>query len=139
MVHKIESTRFGLIEVAEDKMIEFPLGLPGFDSRRFTLLHPEADDGSGPKYFILQSLDEADVAFYIVDPAVFGFSYEITLDDAVSEAMGLSDPADAAVMVMLSRDDDNAPLRANLKAPLVLNLGKRRGVQHIFERLDYTV
>lgn len=141
MTTKINSTRYGDIEVSADKIIEFPLGLVGFESlRRFAFLHPESDQ---PKYYILQSVDDPDVAFNVADPAIFGFNYEIELDDALSSALGQADTpealADDAVLVILSKDSDNSPLRAVLKAPLILNLKTRRGVQHTFTRLDYTL
>ncbi|HWT54201.1 MAG TPA: flagellar assembly protein FliW [Rhodocyclaceae bacterium] len=138
---KIKSSRYGEIEVAEDKVIEFPQGLAGFESlRRFAFLHPESDS---PKYYILQSMEDADVAFNVADPAVFGFNYEITLDEALSAVLDQPDTpaavADDAVLVILSKESDNAPLRAVLKAPLILNLKTRRGIQHTFTRLDYTL
>ncbi|MDE2599182.1 MAG: flagellar assembly protein FliW [Rhodocyclaceae bacterium] len=138
---KIMTSRYGEIEVDADKVIEFPQGLAGFEAlRRFAFLHPESDS---PKYYILQSMDDADVAFTIADPAVFGFSYEITLNDAESALLGQTDSpdcvADDAVLVILSKENDNAPLRAILKAPLILNLKTRRGIQHTFARLDYTL
>lgn len=138
---KIKSSRYGEIEVAEDKVIEFPQGLAGFESlRRFAFLHPESDS---PKYYILQSMEDADVAFNVADPAVFGFNYEITLDEALSAVLDQPDTpaavADDAVLVILSKENDSAPLRAVLKAPLILNLKTRRGIQHTFTRLDYTL
>ena len=122
-------------------MIEFPQGLAGFEAlRRFAFLHPESDS---PKYYILQSVEDPDVAFTIADPAVFGFSYEITLNDVESALLAQKDSpdgvADDAVLVILSKENDNAPLRAILKAPLILNLKTRRGIQHTFARLDYTL
>jgi flagellar assembly factor FliW len=141
MTMKIKSSRYGEVEVAEDKTIEFPRGLAGFETlRRFALLHPEGDQ---PKYYILQSMEDADVAFNIADPATFGFSYEITLDDELSQLLGQPGTpeavADDVVLVILSKEADNAPLRAILKAPLILNLKTRKGLQHIFTRLDYTL
>jgi flagellar assembly factor FliW len=141
MTIKINSSRFGAIEVAEDKTIEFPQGLAGFEElRRFAFLHPESD---APKYHILQSMEDPDVAFTIADPAIFGFSYEIALDDDQSALLGQSDGADAVaddvVLVILAKDNDSAPLRAVLKAPLIINLKTRRGIQHTFTRLDYTL
>lgn len=138
---KISSSRYGEIEVAEDKVIEFPLGLAGFENlRQFAFLHPESDQ---PKYFILQSMDDPDVAFNVADPAVFGFSYEISLDESLNQALNQPDTpeavADDAVLVILYKENDNAPLRAVLKAPLILNLKTRRCVQHVFTRLDYTL
>lgn len=137
----INSSRYGLIEIDADKAIEFPRGLAGFEElRRFAFLHPESDS---PKYYVLQSLEDADVAFSVADPAIFGFSYEITLDDEQSTLLDQPDTpeavADDAVLVILAKESENAPLRAVLKAPLILNLKTRRGVQHTFTRLDYTL
>lgn len=137
---KIESPRFGSLTVDSDKIIEFPEGLAGFEAcHRFTLFHPEE---AQPKYFILQSLDDATLAFHIADPAHFGFNFEITLSDAETKLLKMKDPHDAAVLVILWKDEaasSDGKLRANLKAPLIINIGERRGLQHIFTRLDYAV
>lgn len=133
----IDAPRSGTLAVAADRIIEFPHGLPGFENlHRFSLFHGE--DGAGaPRYFVLQSLDDDEVAFTIADPARFGFDYEITLSDEEVAALDLADPAEAAVVVILGKEQDR--LRANLQAPLVLNLRTRRGIQHVFSRLDYQV
>lgn len=134
---KIESPRFGTLEIEPEKIIEFPRGLPGFeDCRRFTLFHPEGED---PKYFILQSLDDPAVAFFLADPARFGFSYEISLSDEELKTIQLVDPAEMAVAVILTKPDDGSTLNANLNAPLVLNLAARRGIQHVFADLKYAI
>jgi flagellar assembly factor FliW len=134
----IDSPSSAVLDVAPERVIEFPIGLAGFESlRRYTLFHPESPAGGQPRYFILQSLDDPAVSFSIADPALFGFNYEITLSDAESATIDLADPADAAVVVILVKDE--GLLRANLQAPLVLNLRARRGIQHVFARLNYQV
>lgn len=134
---KIDSPRFGALEVESAKIIEFPRGLPGFEAcRRFTLFHPEGEE---PKYFILQSLDDDTVAFHVTDPARFGFNYEISFSDEESSLLGLTDPATVAVVVMLTKPENDEPLRANLNAPLLINLAARRGLQHVFANLNYQV
>ncbi|MCX8016823.1 MAG: flagellar assembly protein FliW [Rhodocyclaceae bacterium] len=135
----IDTPHSGTLEVAPDRIIEFPRGLPGFeDCKRYTLLSPEAE--GLPRYFILQSLDDTAVAFNIADPALFGFNYEIALSDEESAALDLTEPSEAVVVVMLVKDSTaGGELRANLKAPLVLNLRARRGIQHVFSRLSYQV
>lgn len=141
---RIDSPRFGTLEVEPSKVIEFPRGMPGFeDLHRFTLLHPdgEGDGGAasaGPTYFILQSLDDPTVAFHIADPARFGFNYEIMLSDEDAAMIKLADPAAAAVVVILVKESGGG-VRANLNAPLVINLEERLGVQHLFTRLNYDV
>lgn len=140
----IDTPHSGTLEIAPDRIIEFPDGLAGFeDYRRYTLFHPETKDGEVPRYFILQSLDDPLIAFNIADPSLFGFSYEIELSDKESATLDLADPAEAAVVVILVKDalpgSDAGKVRANLKAPLVLNVRARRGIQHVFAGLDYQV
>lgn len=135
----IDTPHSGTLDVAPDRIIEFPNGLPGFeDCKRYALLSPESE--GAPRYFILQSLDDPAVAFNIADPSLFGFNYEIELSDEESAALDLADPAEAVVVVMLVKDAAaGGELRANLKAPLVLNVRARRGIQHVFARLSYQV
>ncbi|GAA5178053.1 flagellar assembly protein FliW [Niveibacterium umoris] len=126
---QIESAQFGTIEVADDKLIQFPGGLPGFeDCRDFALLHPDADQ---PRVFYLQSSTHPDVAFSIASPDQFGLHYEFTLTDDELASIELQRAEDAAVMVILRRnaEESGSPVRAILTAPLVINLGSRKGLQ----------
>jgi flagellar assembly factor FliW len=137
------SSQLGTQDIAPDRIIEFPEGLAGFEAcRRYSLHHPETPAGDLPRYFILQSLDDPAVAFHITDPALFGFSYEIVLSDAETALLELTDPSEAAVVVILAKDalpGGAGQLRANLKAPLVMNVNARRGIQHVFANLNYQV
>lgn len=135
---RIESPRFGTLEISPERVIEFPAGLPGFeDAKRFSLFHPEGDD---PKYFVLQSLDIPDLAFHVTDPSRLGFTYEIALSDEESAAIGMKDPAETVVAVILAKNGTGAgALQANLNAPLIINMATRKGLQHVFSRLDYQI
>ena len=126
---KIDSPRFGSLEIDSDRVIEFPAGLPGFENlHRFSLFH--AETAGSPAFFIMQSMDDPTVAFHIADPARFGVDYQIALSDEQASVIGLVDPADAVVAVMLIKDFTAAlPLRAGIYAPLVINAKMRRGLQ----------
>ena len=133
---KIESPRFGVLEVEESKVIEFPEGLAGFeDCKRYTLFHPE---GETPKFFILQSLDAGEVAFYVTDPGPLGFSYEMQLSPQEMQMLKIADVKEAVVLVILSKREGEE-VQANLKAPLVINPQAQRGLQHIFDELRYNM
>lgn len=142
---KIESPRFGTLVVEPERVIEFPRGLVGFeDCKRFSLFHPESEK---PSYFILQSLDDPEVAFHIADPAQFGFAHEVILSDEEAADLQLAENdrnvansvAHLVVVVILLKEGPNQPVRANLNAPLIINLDSRRGLQHVFARLNYNV
>ncbi|NMG35066.1 flagellar biosynthesis protein FliW [Azoarcus sp. TTM-91] len=135
---KIESPVFGTAEIADDKVIEFPAGLPGFEScHRFVVVH---EAGSAAGVFMLQSVDERDVAFSITGPELLGVTYEFQLSDEEVELLQLKRPEDALVAIIIRKEDASgspatAGLRANFMAPLVFNLSARRGLQKVINRL----
>jgi len=142
---KIESPRFGALEVDQDKIIEFPSGLPGFEHcKRFSLFHEEVGQ---PIVFTLQCLDDPAVALPVTDPARLGFHYELTLEDRDVEMLELGAAEDVAVAVILHRAEGDAPregaaqggISANLMAPLVINTRQRRGVQQLIGRRGFDV
>lgn len=125
---QIQSTRFGLIEVDESTVITFPQGLSGFEQlHRFKLIHEDKPD---PQVLWLQSLDEADVSFNLVEAGRLGIHYQITLDDAECELLQLAQAEDAALLLLLYRaDDGKGGIQANTQAPIVLNLASRLALQ----------
>ncbi|MDR3087404.1 MAG: flagellar assembly protein FliW [Azoarcus sp.] len=133
---KIESPELGTIEISDDKLIEFPAGLPGFENlRRFALLHEE---GGESKVFLLQSVEDASVTFSLTSPEPLGITYEFPLTDEETALLRLSRPEDAIVVVIVRKDDNvpgNAGLRANFMAPLVINIRQQRGMQKIINKL----
>lgn len=135
---KIESPMFGIVEVSEDKVIDFPAGLPGFERcKRFALVHEE---GKAPTVFLLQSADDPSVAFSVTGPENLGVNYEFELDDDEAAILQLSTPADALVAIIVHKEEtDNSPetagLRANFMAPLVINVAARRGLQKVINKL----
>ena len=136
---KIESPVFGTLEVSDDRIIEFPAGLPGFDDcHRFTLIHEE---GAAGQVVQLQSLDQPEVVLSIAGPETLGISYDFTLSDAEVDTLRLTRPEDVVVAVVIRRAGDEgkgpseAGLRANFIAPLVINTASRIGMQKIFSKL----
>ncbi|MGD9870876.1 MAG: flagellar assembly protein FliW [Thauera sp.] len=136
---QIKSPMFGSAEIAEDKIIDFPMGLPGFETcRRWTLVHEE---GREPEVFLLQSVDDAQVAFSITMPALLGVNLEFSLSDEEVAMLKLASPADAVVAVIVRKEEGDAAnpastgLRANFVAPLVINVGERVGLQKVINRL----
>lgn len=135
---KITSPVVGEMEVSADRVIDFPAGLPGFEHcRQFTLVHTA--DTDAPKLFVLQCLDDPQVAFTVTTPDILGLNYEFTLGDDEVAALQLGSADDASVLLIVSRGDGSAPVRANVMAPLVLNTATRRGLQKIIGKVDASV
>jgi reactive intermediate/imine deaminase len=127
---KIDSLRFGTLEASPDQFIEFPKGLPGFENlHRYSLFYPEGQ-ADPATFLIMQSVDDPAVAFNVASPARFGFEYQFVLNDEECDLIGLANPADAVVAIMLVKDvAAGLPSTAGLYAPLVINSRTRRGVQ----------
>ncbi|GAB2900172.1 flagellar assembly protein FliW [Uliginosibacterium flavum] len=142
---KIDSPRFGSLEVDSNKLIEFPAGLPGFETcKHFTLI--EVADRP-QQVAVLQSVDQPDVAFSVTTPDLLGLQYEFSLSAEEESLLGNPRAEDVAVLLILRREADDelqrragdATLRANLTAPLVINGANRRGLQKVIARLGCEV
>lgn len=127
----INTTRFGEMEIQEDRIIDFPYGIPGFpDLKKFFII-----DYKDPIKW-LHSVDDPDVAFIISVPFVLFPEYSFTVKDDVEEFLGIEKPSDVVIFAILSVYDNN--LMANLKAPIVLNISNKKAVQILLEDDRYS-
>ena len=132
---KIDIERLGLKNVGVDPetLFTFPQGVAGFEHcKRFKLFHEEG----ASTVFWLQSLDDVAVMFPIVTPDALNIEYQIELSDADCALIGLEDPQDAAVVVIVYRDAaEGGKIAANTHSPVVLNLKNRKGMQKILHEM----
>ena len=103
-------------------------GLAGFpDAERYALVElPEARS-----LFLLRSLDVPGLEFVVVPPAVFFPDYSPVIDDTSAARLGLTDAADALLLVVLTVGGGLASATANLLAPLVIHQRTRAAAQVI--------
>jgi len=129
---QVKTHLFGTIEVDPETVITFPAGITGFESsHRYKLVHEE---GAGePVSFTLQSVDEGGVAFQIIDPTAIGFQYELQLNAEEMAVLKVEKPEDVAVMLLLFKQEDvvGKNLGANARAPLLINVKTRLGLQKV--------
>lgn len=125
----IHSTRFGDIECPEEKILKIPSGIIGFpSSTRYLVLDHDRD----VPFKWLQSLDQEELAFVIVDPVWFKPDYRVTI--ALDEIMelGRADERELVLFVILTiPSDDPSRMTANLRGPVIVNAGTRTGKQVI--------
>jgi len=133
---KIESTRFGELDVAEEQLFNFPYGIPGFpEEKSFAyILH----DAESPFSF-LQSTTEPNLTFILVDPFAFFKAYEFVLDDVIAKELDLSEENPPQVFLIASMKGKLADMTANLLAPLVLNGVNHTGRQVILDKTEYSI
>lgn len=131
---RIRTTRFGDIEVSEEKVIVFGSGLPGFEGlRRFILLDHDEDG----LFKWLQSVDEPSVAFLLTNPTFFKPDYAVPMAKIDAQQIAVGDPSDLVTLVMVSVPRGRDHLSLNLKGPLVFNSANMRARQLIIDREDY--
>jgi len=133
---KVQTYLFGEVEVDQERVITFPNGLVAFeDNKRFMLVH-EADQNE-PSSFTLQSLDDPNVAFQVVDPITVGFHYELKFTDAETALLQNPVAEDVAVMLILFKPEADAfgGVGANIRAPLIINAKARVGLQKPIEQV----
>ncbi|ADI28071.1 flagellar assembly protein FliW [Geobacillus sp. C56-T3] len=129
----IDTKYHGTVAVNEQDIIHFPHGLPGFaDEERFVLL-PLADT----PFVILQSVDTSALGFVLIEPFSYFPAYEIELDEATLEQLGIESERDVALYVILTVADPFDNTTANLQAPVVINARKRIGKQVILTNTPY--
>jgi flagellar assembly factor FliW len=123
---KIETTRFGAVEVGDDEVLTFPDGLLGFPALRRYVLLPNPKGGP---FLWLQAADDPAVAFVVVDPAEFFADYKVSVRAEDVALIRLDDAAQGRVVVILTVPGDPKEITANLAGPIVLNLRERLGRQ----------
>ena len=125
----IDTHRLGTVEYSEESVLEFPVGLPAFDSdTRFILV--ERPD-LAPVIF-LQSLVHADLCFFAVPAECVDPSFTLRAPDEELALLGdaAPNPGDLLCLALLTFREEQPPT-ANMMGPVVIHRGTRRGRQII--------
>lgn len=132
---KAASTRFGEIEVAEDRVVTMTSPIPGFpDSRRFVLWLQKPDS----PLMWLHSLDEADLAFVVMQPAALIPGYQPAIPASVRDELRWSPGDEVEVLVILTIPHGRPhEMTANLLGPIILNVTARMGKQIVLDPAKY--
>jgi flagellar assembly factor FliW len=118
-----------------DKLVvEFPSGIPGFESHRRFVLIASADLSP---LGCLKAVDGADVSFLVIDPRLLFFNYDLTLSEFERARIGAGadDPLLWLTIVTITEKEATA----NLRAPVVINPATMIGCQVIRENDEYPV
>jgi len=130
---EVRTTRFGIIEIAEDRVITFPEGMLGFgDKKEYCLLQP----GDDACFFWLQCVRDPDLAFVVTDPTFFEQDYSVPIRPEQMESLGLSRLEDAQVFVIVNKIGDQ--LTGNFQGPLIINTLSRVGEQMVLAEKKWT-
>lgn len=122
----IETSRFGTLEVDDDRLITFEQGILGFPNQtRYALIQT----GENSAFYWLQAVDRAELAFVVCDPRLFVPDYVVPIRKEELSELNLADPAGAQVFVIVNKVGEL--MTGNLQGPIVVNTVTRAARQMV--------
>jgi flagellar assembly factor FliW len=132
----VKTGRFEQLTIDDGDVITIPAGVLGFpEYTRFCLVDP-ADE---TLILWLQSLDNPDIAFPLLEPKIFKNDYSVRLSAAELRELKLENVNQSAVFSILTIPADVTQMTANLKAPIVINLRENIAKQVVLQENEYSI
>ena len=132
----VKTGRFGNLNINEQELIHIPAGLLGFpEYKNFCMVDP----GDETLILWLQSIDNPEICFPILEPKIFKTDYVVRLSAAELRELKLESLSKAAVFSILTITDDISAMTANIKAPLVINLKENTARQVVLQENEYSI
>ena len=134
---KINTLRFGEIEVEDERIFNFALPIIGFNElKKFVIVDLNKDSF----FKWLQSVEDPSLAFPIVSVFSMNIDYSVDLPDNVVEKLKIQSVESLLVMNIASiPQDDPQGTTLNLLAPLVFNLDENLAGQIILSGSGYDI
>ncbi len=121
----INTDQFGQLEVDSQYVFEFPEGIFGFENlREFVLIHQVE---TAPFRWLI-SLEEPSIGFPLLSPWHIDLSYKPSSDIDLDREV---------IMVIITLEDEQGKMTANMKAPIVFDVPDRKAKQVILPSDKY--
>ncbi|MCF8020922.1 MAG: flagellar assembly protein FliW [Vallitaleaceae bacterium] len=135
---KINTKHFGEIEIDEERIVEFEQGIFGFeDSKRFVMLYEDEDSKNGLCW--MQSVDEAGLSLPVINPMFWFPDYSPEVADEQIARIGALKEEDLNLFSVVVITDNLESMTTNLKAPIVVNIQTKKGMQVIVANEEYQI
>lgn len=136
---KINTTRFGEINIDENKIIRFPNGILGFSEVKNYIMLDHMNKPDIP-FKWLQAIDRSDLAFVITDPLLFNPDYNPNIGEQDLKEVDLTTAEDKGMIVIVTiPGDDPQKMTANLRGPILVNLRMKVAKQIVLPDDNYQV
>ena len=134
---KLNTVRFGEIEIEEDRIFNFAMPIIGFDMlHKFIILDPNKET----LFKWLQSVEDPTLAFPVISVSALDLDYTIDLPDNVVEVLNITNVESLLVMNITSIPQDNPKgTTINLLAPLIFNLDNQTAAQVVLSGSGYDI
>ncbi len=134
---KINTTRFGEIEVSEKFVFDFSDPIIGYENeRKYALV--EHKENSAFRW--LQSVNSPEIAFAITVPGFFGIDYSFELPETTQDVLGIKEAEDILSfnIVVIPRENPRKST-VNLLAPIIINIKNNKAGQIILNSNNFSV
>lgn len=134
---KLNTARFGEIEIEENRIFNFVMPIIGFDMlHKFIILNPNKET----LFKWLQSIEDPTLAFPIISVSALNLDYTIDLPDNIVEKLDIQNIESLLVMNITSIPQDNPKgTTINLLAPLIFNLDNQSAAQVVLSGSGYDI
>lgn len=129
---------FGNVDIPVEEVIYFPEGICGFeDLKRWVLLGNTGDKDSESVFMWLQSIEDINICFVVIDPYVFMADYSPSVGYDTMSLIGTDNLEDLRFLAIVNVPDNIKGMTVNLKSPLVVNSVKNMAVQLVMDTDKY--
>ncbi len=118
-------TKIGALQIKEEDIINFPVGLLGFGDLHQYIIVKKEDS----LFSFLQSVDEPDLTFVLIMPELVVGDYSVKLNTEEIELLQIKSPQDGGIYAIVTVPENVAAMTVNLQAPIVINTKERFGAQ----------
>ncbi|MBP9674012.1 MAG: flagellar assembly protein FliW [Bacteriovoracaceae bacterium] len=133
---QIKTSRFGEVSVKDEDVIHFPQGILGFDSlKKFFIVDPNDKN----LILWLQSVDNENIAFPILEPKIFEPTYQVEISPTETASLQLSNIENCEIYAIVTIPKNTAEISINMKAPIIINTQNRIARQIVLQNPKFQV
>jgi flagellar assembly factor FliW len=133
---EIDTTRFGKIRIKGSDLLLMRGSILGFERhRRFILLAIE----DNTPFMWLQSVEDPAIAFVVIKPQIVKPDYVPDISEEELETLAIQGTEEIALLSIVTLRSGPFRATANLRAPILVNTGKRWAKQLVLDDPDYPI
>lgn len=134
----IKTKHFSEIEVKEENILKFEEGIFGFEnSKKFVIIYDNETENS--PFCWLQSTEEEEVCLPMIDPVTYFPDYNPEISGELVGKIGELKVEDINLFTVVVVPDDIKKMTTNLKAPILVNIQTKKGIQVVVEDEEYLI
>lgn len=136
---RVIASKIGEVEISDSNILTFPRGVLGFDGRSEYAVLNLPQPGM-ERFKLLQSLDDPQLGFIVTEAASAADAIDPSdLQDAYKQCDVRPSDALTLLIVSVRKVESGVELSANLRAPIVIDVKRRIGRQHVMSNGRYPI